>query len=215
MNTRLDPVETRVLGSLVEKELTTPDAYPLSLAALTAACNQKSNRDPVMSLDEATVQDVVHALMKKHQVREQGSAGGRVSKYAHRLSSSLDDAAVLSRPQLAVMAVLMLRGPQTVGELRTRTTRMYDFDSLAAVEHTLLELATREPEAYVAELPRQPGQREQRFMHLLGGDAPPPATVMPRAQGGDDERLAALEAEVAALRAEVTELRDQLRALLR
>lgn len=209
MTMQLDPVEIRVLGSLVEKELTTPDLYPLSLAALTAACNQKSSREPVMSLDEATVLDAVNRLMKQHLVRERSGAGSRVVKYAHRLSSSLADTAELTRPQLAVLGVLMLRGPQTVGELRTRTGRLFDFDSLAAVETALLELATREPEPFAAELPRQPGQREQRFMHLLGGEAPP--LPVERSETGAEDRLAALEAEVAALREEVALLRERLR----
>ncbi len=210
MNIQLDPIEIRVLGSLVEKELTTPDLYPLSLAALTTACNQKSSRDPVMSLDEAKVLDVVSALIRKHLVRERSSAGSRVARYAHRLSNSLDAAKDLTRPQLAVMGVLMLRGPQTVAELRTRTTRMHDFDTLAAVEETLLELATRGSEAYVAELPRQTGQREQRFMQLLGGELPPTPTAATGMTAGDDDRLAMLEAEVAALREEVAALREQV-----
>lgn len=217
MNFTLDPIEVRVLGCLVEKELTTPDSYPLSLAALTAACNQKSSREPVMNLDEATVLDKVNALIEKHLVRERSGAGSRVAKYAHRLTGHLREAEDFSQPQRAALGLLMLRGPQTVGELRTRSGRMYDFNSLDEVEQTLTALARREDGPYVAELPRQPGQRERRFMHLLSGDKVPEAPAessRPTARADTSDRLSALEDEVAALRKEVAELQAQVMELL-
>ncbi len=214
MQFELDANEIRVLGSLVEKELTTPDYYPLSLSGLVAACNQKSNRDPVMQLAEGEVVEALDALMKRHLVSEKGGAGSRVPKYAHRLASTLFEERGLSRPELAVTCVLMLRGPQTIGELRTRTARMAEFADLDAVETTLLELATRADGPYVAELPRQPGQRERRFMHLLGGEpeAAVPFTAPPQA-GPTEDRMAALEEEVAQLRDEVAALRAELEVL--
>lgn len=211
MNDRLDEIEIRVLGALLEKELATPEAYPLSLAALTAACNQKSSREPVMSLQEATVLDAVNALMKKHMVRERSGAGSRVVKYAHRFSDVLDPAEELPRPQRALLSLLMLRGPQTLGELRTRSARMHEFQDLMEVEQVLGEMAARPQGAQVAELPRQPGQRERRFMHLLGGDVPPPGAAQPVPLMDDTAaRLAALEEDVAMLRQELASLRAML-----
>lgn len=216
MRPLLTPTEVRVLGSLLEKELITPEAYPLSLAGLTTACNQKSSREPVMALDEATVFDAVSALIKKHLVRERSGAGSRVPKYAHRLSGTLDPAEEFSQRQRAVLALLMLRGPQTLGELRTRSARMYDFRDLDEMEEALLELATRPDGAYVAEIPRQPGQRERRFMQLLSGDEVPAAVAAPiQSPAPSDlaERVAALEEEVVALRRELAELRASIEAL--
>lgn len=206
----LDPVEVRVLGALVEKALTTPDYYPLSLSGLTGACNQKSNREPVMDLDEATVLEALNGLMKKHLVVERGGSGSRVQKYAHRLSDTLTRTYDFSREELALLSVLMLRQAQTLGELRTRTTRMAAFDSLEAVERTLQGLASRTDGPYVQELPRQPGQRERRFMHLLAGSEFA-AAAAPAVTAGEKEsleaRVAALEETVAALQRELAELR--------
>lgn len=212
----LTPTEVRVLGSLLEKDLITPEGYPLSLAALTVACNQKSSREPVMVLEEATVLDTVNALTKKHLVRERSGAGSRVPKYAHRLSGTLDPAEELSQRQRAVLALLMLRGPQTLGELRTRSARMYDFQDLDEVEKALLELAGRPDGAYVAEIPRQPGQRERRFMQLLSGDEVPAAVAgasQTSASTDVPERVAALEEQVLALRQELAELRGIVEVL--
>lgn len=206
----LDPVEVRVLGALVEKALTTPDYYPLSLSGLTNACNQKSNREPVMDLDEATVLEALNGLMKKHLVVERGGSGSRVQKYAHRLSDTLSRTYDFSREELALLSVLMLRQAQTLGELRTRTMRMAAFDSLEAVERTLQGLADRTDGPYVQELPRQPGQRERRFMHLLAGSEFA-AAAAPAVIAGEKEsleaRVAVLEETVAVLQRELAELR--------
>jgi len=213
MNYILDPVEVRVLGCLLEKELITPDGYPLSLVALTTACNQKSSREPVMTLEEATVADTVTILMKKHLVRERGGASSRVSKYAHRLSGNMDPADDFSQRQRALLGLLMLRGPQTLGELRTRSGRMYDFQDLDEVEETLSELMSRHDGPYIAELPRLSGQRERRFMHLLSGDTVPEmavATSHKSIETDTSERINALEEEVAALRDALAELREQI-----
>jgi uncharacterized protein YceH (UPF0502 family) len=218
MKTLLTPIEVRVFGSLLEKELTTPEGYPLSLAALTAASNQKSSREPVMNLEEATVLDVVNALMKKHMVRESGGSGSRVPKYAHRFSVTLNPVEELSQKERALLSLLMLRGPQTLGELRTRSTRMYEFRDLEEVAQTLLELANRPDGAYVAELPRQPGQRERRFMQLWSGDEVPATSTIPvenPATAETPERMAALEEEVCILRQELADLRLIVEALTR
>jgi len=214
MDLLLNPVEVRVLGALVEKELTTPDYYPLSLSSLTTACNQKSNREPVMDLSESTVLEALESLTRKHLVWERGGAGSRVQKFAHRLTGTLSQTYEFSREERALLAVLMLRQAQTVGELRTRTARMADFAGLEAVEETLLELATRSDGPYVQELPRQPGQREQRFMHLLAGGELPvetPAPAQAEAEGTPEleARVAALEEAVALLQRELAMLRGE------
>lgn len=210
MEFTLNPVEARVLGCLVEKELATPEYYPLTLNALTNACNQKSNRDPVMGLDDA---DVVRALdsLRFQRLAHQSAEGVRAAKYCHNLEGLLR----LEPQELAVLAELLLRGPQTVGELRGRAERMATFADLAAVEEVLTTLADREV-PLVTRLPRQPGRKEQRYTHLLS--APPEVSdesslpVEPaRARVmAENERLAALEADVAALRDEIVELRCQL-----
>lgn len=217
MEITLNSTEVRVLGCLIEKELITPDGYPLSLVALTAACNQKSSREPVMNLNEATVLDSVNTLMKKHLLRERGGASSRVSKYAHRLSGHVDPADDFSQRERAILGLLMLRGPQTLGELRTRSGRMYDFQDLEEVEATLLDLATRKDGPFTAEIPRQPGQRERRFMHLLSGDKiPEHVAASDDKPFGDEtsERVTALEDEVSLLKNELRELRDHLVQLL-
>jgi uncharacterized protein YceH (UPF0502 family) len=208
MDPVLNDIEQRVLGALIEKELTTPEYYPLSLNALTNACNQKSNRDPVMGLDEA---DVVRALdgLRFKQFALVSAEGGRVAKYRHALMEKLR----LEPAELAVLAELLLRGPQTVGELRTRGERMHHFPDLAAVEEVLAELMERTP-PLVARLPRQPGRKENRYAQLFGGEpdlsteeAAPPAEAARLRVQAENEKLEGLEAEVAALRAEVDELR--------
>ncbi|HEY6009114.1 MAG TPA: YceH family protein [Geobacteraceae bacterium] len=208
MDAVLNDTQVRVLGCLIEKELTTPEYYPLSLNALTNACNQKSNRDPVMSLDEAEVVRALDGLRFK-QLALVSAEGGRVPKYRHALMEKLR----LEPAELAVLAELLLRGPQTVGELRTRGERMHAFVDLAAVEAVLEELMERTP-PLIAKLPRQPGRKESRFAQLFGGEpelaaeeagAPPEAARLRVV--AENERLAALEAEVAGLRTEVAELR--------
>ena len=202
----LDNIEVRVLGSLIEKEITTPDYYPLSLNALTLACNQSSNRDPVMQLDDATVSGAVDRLRQKSLVRGVRKSDSRVTKYSHLMADALN----LDQRELGVICVLMLRGPQTVGELRTRTARLSDFESLADVESTIGSLAAREPAPLVSALARRPGQKEVRYAHLLSGevtfDAPDPVTT--RVNG--DERITALEAATEELRKELSDVRKQV-----
>lgn len=207
------PAEIRVLGALVEKQVTTPDYYPLTLNALTNACNQLTNRDPVVSYDEATVLRAIDGLREKRLATHYAGAESRVAKFRH----SLNDALVLTPAEVALLCVLMLRGPQTVGELRTRCERLFRFDSLAETEESLNTLATRAPQPLVVRLPRQPGTKESRFAQLLGGpienSAPPtaasPVVSAPAADPAPD-RLSRLEEEVAVLRRELDDLREQL-----
>lgn len=208
METILNDIEVRVLGCLIEKELATPEHYPLTLNALTNACNQKSNRDPVMHLEEADVVRALDALRFK-QLALISAEGGRVAKYRHILAEKLR----LSPAELAVLAELLLRGPQTVGELRTRAERMHPFSDLAGVEEVLEELMARTP-PLVARLPRQPGRKEQRHAHLFSGEpeftaderVPPPSAECLKVSAGQ-ERIAKLEEKVACLREEVASLR--------
>jgi uncharacterized protein YceH (UPF0502 family) len=208
----LTETEARVLGALVEKEATTPDYYPLSLNALVNACNQKSNRHPVMSLDEDAVRAALDGLNKKGLAGTASGADSRVTKYEHRLQEAFN----FSRPETAVLCVLLLRGPQTPGELRSRTERLYRFEDLETVHSALQHLMERQP-PLVKVLPRQPGTKESRFAHLLSGDVEgwEPESVADTATGtagssSDSERIARLEAEVAALHEEVTALKQQL-----
>ena len=205
----LNEIEVRVLGCLIEKELTTPEYYPLSLNALTNACNQKSNRDPAMNLEETDVVAALDKLRFKGMARLSG-AGGRVPKYCHSLAERLR----LDQPELAVLAELLLRGPQTVGELRNRADRMSPFPDMDAIEAVLKELMDIDP-PLVTLLPRQTGRKEQRHAHLLAGEpvvAPEEDTLRPEAArlkvSAGEERFVKLEEEVAGLRAEVAELRQ-------
>ena len=207
MNILLNDVEVRVLGSLMEKESTTPDYYPLSLNALLNACNQKSSRDPVMSLDEDAVRDALHSLNEKGLAGATSTADSRVTKYEHRLGNALN----LGRPETAVLCILLLRGPQTPGELRGRAERMYRFDDLDQVQSALQRLMKREP-PLVKLLPRQPGTKESRYAHLLAGDveaAEPRALASGAEFAADDERIARLEVEVAGLQKEFAYLKQQ------
>ncbi len=211
MNYSLSDVEARVLGSLVEKEITTPEYYPLSLNALVNACNQKSNRDPVMTLDEDAVRSAIRALNDLALTRFASTTDSRVGKYEHRLNETFN----FHRHEIAILCVLLLRGPQTPGELRTRTERMYAFEDLESVHNALNLLAKREP-PLVKVLPRQPGTKESRYVHLLSpvdesaaAIAPVAATERASADGGSATRLAAVEAEVAQLRSEVAALQEQ------
>jgi len=207
MSLTLDPTEARVLGCLAEKELATPEYYPLTLNALTNACNQKSNRDPVMSLDEAQVQAALDSLRKK-QLAMVSSEGVRTSRFAHNLRGVLH----LDVDEIALMCELLLRGPQTVGELRTRADRMHPFTDLATVEAALQELADRTP-PLVTQLPRQPGRKESRYSELLSepGDESEVTTF-----GGDTSADgSSLGDEVAQLRAELENLRSDFEAFRR
>lgn len=204
MDSPLDAVAVRVLGSLIEKEITTPDNYPLTLNSLVAACNQTSNRDSLLALDEATVSRSLEDLRRRSLVRAVQRSDSRVMRYRHLLLESLN----LSAAETAALSVIMLRGSQTVGEIKTRTARLYEFADLAQVENTLDALIAREPFALVARLPRRPGQKEVRFAHLLSGE-PAADVAEPVAPAGSPEpsRVEVLEQSIDALRAEVAELR--------
>jgi uncharacterized protein len=205
----LNDVEARVLGSLIEKDITTPDYYPLSLNALVNACNQKNNREPVMNLDEHAVREALDCLHDKGLAGPASGADSRVTKFEHRLQEVFN----FSRGETSVICVLLLRGPQTPGELRGRTERMHRFGDLDEVQSTLQRLMQREP-PLVKVLPRQPGTKESRYMHLFSGEVEAPQTtaspVTAPATPNIDSRLALLETEVAALRTELAELRQQL-----
>lgn len=206
----LDHEELRVIGCLLEKEATTPDQYPLSLNALTLACNQKSNREPVMQLEETQVQAILDRLSHKHLIREEHGFGSRVAKYKHRFCNTEFSELQLTAAEKAVVCVLLLRGPQTPGELRTRTQRLFDFGDVNAVEQTLDALAQSEPPR-VVRLPREPGKRESRYCHLFGEEIPQ-AEVSALPQGDDAcaERIQQLEENVAQLQQEVAELKAQI-----
>ncbi|MFL6209756.1 MAG: YceH family protein [Pyrinomonadaceae bacterium] len=206
---RLDEVEVRVLGALIEKQVTTPEYYPLTLNALVHACNQSSNRDPVVAYDERTVTDALERLRAKKLARVVQTADGRVPKHRHVLNEAFE----LKAAELAVLCVLLLRGPQTVGELRGRTERLYSFSDLAYVEGTLQALSERADAPLVVRLPRLAGQKEARYAHLLSG----PVEITEQssrparreAMSAGDDRLAQLESEVATLKQELAELRQQ------
>ena len=208
MEATLDEVEVRVLGALVEKQLATPDYYPLTLNALVNACNQISNRDPVVSYDEGTVERAVDSLRGRNLVYVFYGSESRVPKYKHVMTEIFR----LSPPELAAMCVLMLRGPQTVGEVRGRSGRLHNFADLGETEATLDGLARRE-EPLVIKLPRQHGRKDARYAHLLSGTpVVEEETAEPRdiaRAGGGGDRVARLEAEVESLRAEVAELKQQ------
>lgn len=207
----LTEIETRVLGALVEKDITTPDYYPLSLNALVNACNQKNNRDPVMTLDEQSVRQALASLQQRRMAGPAGGADSRVLKYEHRLQEVFN----FDRRETGLLCVLLLRGPQTPGELRGRSERMYRFETLDDVQSGLQKLMEREP-PLVRVLPRVPGTKESRYMHLFSGDAGIPletelrAEPVPQMGASGGSRLATLEAEVASLKQEVAELRRQL-----
>lgn len=202
MNPTLNDIEVRVLGSLVEKEITTPDYYPLSLNAVMAACNQSSNRNPVVHLDEATTARALDSLREKKLVVFVDRSESRVTKYRHILYEAMN----WGRPAIAVMDVLMLRGPQTAGEIRTRTNRLYDFQSLDEVDMTLNSLISAEP-PFVARLSRQAGQKEVRYAHLLSGEV---QLIEPEPQPEPQlDRIGKLEREVEELKRQFSEFRKQ------
>ena len=206
MNIELLPNEARVIGCLIEKEITTPDQYPLSLNALTNACNQKTNREPVLELAESVVQQAVDSLMKKHLISDRSAGyGGRVTKYKHRFCNTEVGSLKFSKQELGILCVLLLRGPQTPGELRTRTHRLCEFADSGEVESTLEILMTREDGPFIARLPRAAGARESRYAHLFSGniesveESPPDQAVADAPSLS--ERVNALEAQVLELRA--------------
>src|SRR5258708_33847342 len=210
MNIEFSAIEARVVGCLIEKEITTPDQYPLSLNALTNACNQKTNREPVLELTEAAVQQAVDALMKKHFVSDKSAGyGGRVTKYKHRFCNTEFGSFKLSKQELGIICGLLLRGPQTPGELRSRTNRLCDFADAAQVESTLKGLMEREDGPFIARLSRAPGARESRYAHLFSGliESVPETPDFVDAAAGTGitmaQRLAVLEDKVAAMQREI------------
>ena len=212
MSTILSDVELRVLGSLIEKQITTPEYYPLTLNALTLACNQKNNRNPVTSYDEQTVADAIETLRVKNLAYVFYGSNSRVPKYKHVMPEIFH----LSHTELSLMCLLMLRGPQTPGELHSRSGRMFDFTGLQDVEETLNSLIIKEPDPLVARLARQPGQKETRFAHLLSGEIPAesltestPGREFSTPRPGSSERITHLEQEVARLSDEVQSLQEQ------
>ena len=223
MKIQLTPVEARVIGCLIEKQITTPDQYPLSLNALVNACNQKSNRDPVLELEERVVQQTLDDLGRKHFVVEKSGFGSRVPKYQHRFCNTEYGTLKLDPQELAIVCELLVRGPQTPGELRTRAARMAPLGDVSEVEAALTRLSEREDGPFVIRLAREPGRRDSRYAHLFSGPvegdkeerhAEPhssittPETAFPDMR--QEERLERLEDEVRALRAELNELRARL-----
>ena len=208
MNILLTEVEARVLGCLIEKEITTPEYYPLSLNALLHACNQKSNRDPLMNLDEDAIRSALRSLSEQFLARS-ASGDSRVAKYEHRLADTFN----FTRPETAILCELLLRGPQTPGELRSRAERMHAFEDLSLVHSTLKHLMERDP-PLAKLLPRQAGNKEARYTHLLSGDvevreSEPPKEADPSRNAADIERISHLEAEIATLQKEVADLQKQ------
>jgi uncharacterized protein YceH (UPF0502 family) len=208
VNIILSDVEARVLGCLVEKDITTPEYYPLSLNALVHACNQKSNREPLMNLEEDTVRQALRALGEQMLARS-ASGDSRVAKYEHRLADTFN----FTRPETAILCELLLRGPQTPGELRSRAERMHPFEDLSVVQSTLKHLMEREP-PLVKLLPRQPGNKEARYAHLLSGDvevreAPQVKEAVVSSSAAENARMTGLESEVAGLQKEVADLKRQ------
>jgi uncharacterized protein YceH (UPF0502 family) len=240
MKIELTALEARVIGCLIEKQITTPDQYPLSLNALANACNQKSNREPVMDLDEATVQKTLDGLSKKHFVMEKSGFGSRVPKYQHRFCNTEFGTLKLDPQELAIVCELLVRGPQTPGELRTRASRMAPFAETSEIEAALSRLAERPDGPFVVRLAREPNRRDSRWAHLFSGpvadmsaEADPEHTVASHVSGHgslkthgqstavsapeisfpasrNDERLAKVEEEVLALRAELEDLKRRL-----
>lgn len=202
--------EARVIGCLLEKQVTTPEQYPLSLNAVVTACNQKTNREPVMSLDDNTVQDLLDELVKRHFLRTVSGFGNRVTKYEQRFCNSEFGNLRFSPAELALVTTLLLRGAQTPGELRMRAARMHEFTDMAEVESTLETLASREDGPFVVRLEREPGKRESRFMHLFSGDVEGDASALSQAEPSSD----GLTARVEALENDVAELKQRLDSLL-
>ncbi len=216
MKVELTAIEARVIGCLIEKEVTTPDQYPLSLNALTNACNQKSNREPVMSLSEADVLDAVDALIERRLVSDESGFNSRVSKYQHRFCNTEFGDLQLTEQEKGIVCCMLLRGAQTPGEIRTRTNRLATFNDVKEVENVLEHLANDEKGPLVVKLPREAGKRESRYMHLFCGEVDVSelavATTTPSSAGS--ERITQLEQEVAELREELATLKEQVESLL-
>ncbi|MCM0148868.1 DUF480 domain-containing protein [Photobacterium galatheae] len=223
MEISFSPVEARIIGCLLEKEVTTPDQYPLTLNSLTTACNQKSNREPVMSLDEATVMDTLEGLKAKRFIQEVTGFGSRVTKYQHRFCNTEFSTFQFSEQVKGILCVLLLRGAQTAGEIRTRTNRLCSFADVKEAETVLASMAEDSKGPFVVKLPREPGKRDSRYMHLFSDEE---VTQVSSTQSGvqtqlseagvhagTEERLAYLEDEVASLREEIMELKDKIREL--
>ncbi len=218
MNVELSAYEARVIGCLIEKEITTPEQYPLSLNALLNACNQKSNREPVLELGEAEVQQTVDGLVKKSLVSTKTGFGSRVTKYQHRFCNNEFGGLKFTAQELGIICVLLLRGAQTPGELRTRTDRLCKFDDVHAVEAVLEHLAQPETGPFVIRLAREPGKRESRYMHLFSGavsvePSPSGSVEAISVSGSANERLTRLEQDVSVLSEEIAQLKAQLAAL--
>jgi len=216
MIAQLSALETRVIGSLIEKQITTPEQYPLSLNALVLACNQKSNRDPVLELNDRAVQDLVDGLMRKHMVLEKSGFGSRVPKYQQRFCNTEFSALQFTPQERAILCELLLRGPQTPGELRTRASRMAEFTDVAQVEAALEHLTRHDAGACVVRLAREPGRRDARYAHLFSGEVQAAsAAALPEpieAMAVPADRLAALEQQVGELRAELQALRQAMQS---
>lgn len=211
MKYQLTPLEARVIGCLLEKQVTTPEQYPLSINAVATACNQKTNREPVMTLSEAEVQDQLDNLVKRHFLRTVSGFGNRVTKYEQRFCNSEFGDLKLSSAEVALVTTLLLRGAQTPGELRGRAQRMHEFADMSEVESTLERLANREDGPFVVRLPREPGKRESRYMHLFSGEVDvQSAAIQSDSPLADDD----LRARVEALEGEVAELKQRLDSLL-
>jgi len=216
---KLDATELRVLACLVEKSMTTPEYYPMSLNAITNACNQKSNREPVMSLAEVDIQNALGRLINKHLVMDKTGMAGRVRKFAHRMSGTLSQEMEFTPAELAILSELMLRGPQTAGELRSRAQRMHKFSALDEVIQTVIGLQDRAGESYVEELPREAGRRENRFQHLLGESLqsdhaampvkPAPDAAVPQVPMSIEKRLLDLEQRLARLESLIVDSEQQ------
>ncbi|WP_305815163.1 YceH family protein [Photobacterium leiognathi] len=217
MEINLTQNQARVIGCMFEKEITTPDQYPLTLNALITACNQKSSREPVMSLDEATVLDTVEELKAKRMMADVSSFGSRVAKFQHRFCNTEFGSLQFTKQELGALIVLLLRGPQTAGEIRTRTNRLCEFTDVREAEAVLAKLASEEKGPYVVKLPREPGKRDCRYMYLFSGEvdlsAYESAAQAVTSAGGNNERIAQLENDVAELKQQVAELQAVLTSL--
>lgn len=213
MNIELTPIEARIIGCLIEKEVTTPDYYPLTLNSLTTACNQKSNRDPVMALSEAEVMDAAQALIDRRLMTDESGFNSRVSKFRHRFCNTEFGSLKLTDQERGIVCCMLLRGAQTPGEIRTRTNRLCEFTDVKQVEALLEKMASREEGALVVKLPREPGKRESRYQHLFCGEvdvesyeAIAPVAVS-SSQNQYEERISTLEQQVAELKVQVEELK--------
>ncbi|MFN1549016.1 YceH family protein [Vibrio natriegens] len=214
MKVELTAIEARVIGCLIEKEVTTPDLYPLSLNALTNACNQKSNREPVMSLSESDVLDAVDALIERRLVSDESAFNSRVSKYQHRFCNTEFGDLKLTEQEKGIVCCMLLRGAQTPGEIRTRTNRLTTFRDVKEVENVLEHLASEEKGPLVVKLPREAGKRESRYMHLFCGEVDISAIETTATVSPSSDRVSQLEQEVAMLREELDALKSQVESLL-